>query len=60
MIISSSNESRESSSASSIDKLMTAHNEIIKAWFSHWSDQERSRIDLTFDRRTLASDRHPA
>lgn len=60
MTNSSSNESRESSSASGIDKLMTAHNEIIKAWFSHWSDQERSRIDLTFDRKPLASDRHPA
>jgi hypothetical protein len=60
MMKSESNQSRDASSA--IDKLLTAHNEIIKAWFAHWNDQERSRIDLAFDNslKTLRNDRHSA
>jgi len=61
MMDSNSNQSNQAFS-SGIDKLMTAHNEIIKAWFSHWNDQERSRIELAFDKssKTLAGDRHRA
>jgi hypothetical protein len=29
-------------------ELMTAHIEIMDAWFAQWANQERSRIDLVF------------
>ncbi len=60
MMDSNSSESREPSGLSGIDKLMTAHNEIINAWFSHWGDQERSRIELAFDNKAVTRDKHPA
>jgi len=42
------NQSHDTEPDSASNKLMTAHNEIINAWFEHWVSQERSRIDLAF------------
>jgi hypothetical protein len=52
-----SSRSHEAENESAIDKLMIAHNEIIEAWFEHWSSQEKSRIDLAFEKsRATVSD----
>jgi hypothetical protein len=46
----SNQQSRDTCENSAIDKVLTAHHEIVQSWFAHWSDQERSRIDLAFER----------
>jgi hypothetical protein len=48
-------QSNDTRGNSAIDKVLTAHNEIVQSWFAHWSDQERSRIDLTFERSSANS-----
>ena len=50
------NRSHEAQHSSALEKLMIAHNEIINAWFEHWSSQERSRIDLAFEKSQAATD----
>jgi hypothetical protein len=40
--------SREMEAASAAAELLNAHNEIMDAWFEHWRNEERSRIDLAF------------
>ena len=46
----SNQRSHDTCGDSAIDKVLTAHNEIVQSWFAHWSDQERSRIDLAFEK----------
>ena len=46
----SNQQSHDTCGDSAIDKVLTAHNEIVQSWFAHWSDQERSRIDLAFEK----------
>ena len=61
MMNSSSNQQSHDAASgdSAIDKLLTAHNEIIQNWFAHWNDQERSRIDLAFRKSNADSATHP-
>jgi hypothetical protein len=47
-------QSHETEADSASNKLMTAHNEIISAWFERWATQERSRIDLAFKKSNTA------
>jgi hypothetical protein len=44
------NQSHEAEADSATNKLMSAHNEIITAWFDRWATEERSRIDQAFKR----------
>ncbi|MGY3694587.1 hypothetical protein ACVIGA_004667 [Bradyrhizobium sp. USDA 3240] len=49
------NQSHEAEADSATKKLMSAHNEIITAWFDRWATEERSRIDLAFKRSSTAA-----
>jgi hypothetical protein len=49
------NQSHEAEVDSATKKLMSAHNEIITAWFERWATEERSRIDLAFKRAGAAA-----
>lgn len=49
--------SRERDAASAAAELLNEHNEIMDAWFEHWTAQEHSRIDLAFKK---GSEQHSA
>ncbi len=40
--------SKSSETDTAAAELLSAHNQIMDAWFEHWRAQERSRIDLAF------------
>jgi hypothetical protein len=50
----SRNQSQDADADSATNKLMSAHNEIISAWFERWTTEERSRIDQAFKRSNVS------